>query len=142
MRRVTLQIIARRSALAGGGFACRVRGAVLLIAIFAMLIVSSLVVLLLNMATTEMAITRNQIGLNKVLYVADAGIQHALAIIRQDPTWRAGIPTPGVEFPPGSSGSGYIVNVAEGVEDEIIITATGTVGGLSKTLRATVFGVH
>ncbi|UCD30511.1 MAG: hypothetical protein JSV03_08600 [Planctomycetota bacterium] len=141
MRRAPLQIIAHRKVLAGAGLAYRVRGAALLVAIFAMLIVSSLVVLMLDVATTEMAVTRNTLSLSKALYVADAGIQHGLAMLRLDSGWRVGFPSPGVEFPPGS-GSRYVVNVADGAEGECIITSTGTVGGLSKTLRATIAGVQ
>ena len=114
----------------------RARGAALLVCIFAMVIVSSLVVLALDVETTEMAITRNTLSLSKALYAADAGIQHALAELRADRTWRTGFPDPGVEFPPGS-GSTYVVTVADGAGREVIVTSTGTVGGLSKTVRAT-----
>ena len=112
------------------------RGAALLVCVFAMLMVSSLVVLALDVQTTEMAITRNVLSLSKALYAADAGVQHALGMFRADRTWRAGFPSPGVEFPPGS-GSFYFVTVADGAGGEVIVTSTGTVGGLSKTIRAT-----
>ncbi len=113
------------------------RGAALIVCIFAMVIVSSMVVLALDVATTEMSITRNTMDLSKALYVADSGVQHALAMLRSDRTWRDGFPSPGVEFPPGS-GSGYIVAVADGAGGEVIVTATGTAGSLSKTVRATI----
>lgn len=119
------------------GPAYRARGAALLICIFAMLIVSGLVVIALDVATTDMAITRNTLSLSKALYSADAGIQHALAMLRADRTWRSGFPSPGVEFPPGS-GSRYVVTVVDGVAGEVIVTSTGTVGGLSKSVRATI----
>lgn len=115
----------------------RPRGAALLICIFTMLIMSSLVVLVLEVGTTEMAITRNTLSLSMALYAADAGVQHALAMLRADRTWRNGFPAPGVEFPPGS-GSWYVVTVADGASGEVIVTSTGTVGGLSKTVRATI----
>ncbi len=115
----------------------RYRGAALIVCIFAMVIVSSMVVLALDVATTEMSITRNTMDLSKALYVADAGVQHALAMLRADRTWRDGFPSPGVEFPAGS-GSGYIVTVADGAGGEVIVTATGTAGSLSKTIRATI----
>jgi len=104
------QIADCRSRSVGAGPQHRARGAALLVCIFAMLIVSSLVVLVLEVGTTEMAITRNTLSLSKALYGADAGIQHALAMLRADRTWRAGF----------------------------IVTSTGTVGGLSKTVRATI----
>ncbi len=102
-----------------------------------MVIVSSLVVLALEVGTTEMAITRNILSLSKALYAADAGIQHALAMLRADRTWRTGFPSPGVEFPPGS-GSTYMVAVTDGGGGEVVVTSTGTAGGLSKTVRATI----
>lgn len=119
------------------GPAHRARGAALLICIFAMLIVSGLVVIALDVVTTDMAITRNTLSLSKALYSADAGIQHALAMLRADRSWRSGFPSPGVEFPPGS-GSRYVVTVVDGVAGEVIVTSTGTVGGLSKSVRATI----
>ena len=80
----------------------RARGAALMIAIFAMVIVSGLVVIALDVATTDMAITRNTLSLSKALYVADAGVQHALAMLRADRAWRTGFSSPGVELPSGS----------------------------------------
>ena len=115
----------------------RARGVALLIVIFTMFIVSSLVVIALETGTTEMAITRNTMALSKALYLADAGIQHALSNLRADRTWRAGFPIPGVEFPP-ASGSVYVVSVVDGAGGEVIVTSTGTVNGLSKTVRATI----
>jgi hypothetical protein len=126
-----------RSRFAGARLPHRARGAALLVCIFAMVIVSSLVVLVLEVGTTEMAITRNTLSLGKALYAADAGIQHALAMLRADRTWRSGFPAPGVHFPP-ASGSRYVVTVADGGSGEVIVTATGIVGGLSKTVRATI----
>ena len=76
------------------------RGAALLISIFLMIIISSMVVIILDIEVTEMSITRNMINLNKALYVADAGIQHSLGMLRADRTWRTGFPSPGIEFPP------------------------------------------
>ena len=115
----------------------RPRAAALLICIYTMLIVSSLVVIALNVVTTEMSITRNTLDLSKALYLADGGIQHSLAMLRADRAWRSGFPSPGVEFPPGS-GAVYIVTVADGAGQEVIVTSTGTVGGLSKGVRATI----
>ena len=115
----------------------RARGTALLVCVFAMMIVSSLVVLTLDIQTTEMAITRNTLNYARALYAADAGIQHALAEFRADRTWRSGFPSPGVEYPSGS-GCRYVVTVEDGMSGEVIVTSTGTVGGLSKSLRATI----
>ncbi len=114
----------------------RSRGAALLVTIFAMVIVSAFVIIALEVTTTEMAITRNTLSLSKALYVADAGIQHALAMLRADRTWRSGFPAPGVAHPPSSEGR-YVVTVTDGAGGEVIVTSTGTVGGLAKTVRAT-----
>ncbi len=114
----------------------RARGVALLVCIFAMVIVSSLVVLALDVQTTEMSITRNTLSMSKALYAADAGVQHALGMLRADRTWRTGFPSPGVEFPPGS-GCYYVVTIADGAGGEVIVTSVGTVGGLSRSIRAT-----
>ena len=70
------------------------RGAALLVCIFAMVIVSSLVVLALDVQATEMSITRNTLSMSKALYTADAGVQHALGMLRTERTWRSGFPNP------------------------------------------------
>lgn len=114
----------------------RRRAAALIICIFTMVIVSSMVVLIFEVEATEMAITRNQLDLSRALYAADAGIQHALAMLRSDRTWRSGFPSPGVVFPPGSNSS-YVVTVADGGGGELIVTSTGAAAGLTKTVRAT-----
>lgn len=124
MRSVSPRIMSRRPAAA------------LIICIFTMVIVSSMVVLIFEIETTELAITRNQLDLSKALYAADAGIQHALAMLRADRSWRSGFPSPGVVFPPGSSSS-YVVTVADGGSGELIVTSTGAAAGLTKTVRAT-----
>ncbi len=110
--------------------------AALIICIFTMLIVSSMVVLIFEVEATEMAITRNQLDLSRALYAADAGIQHALAMLRSDRSWRSGFPSPGVVFPPGSNSS-YVVTIADGGGGELIVTSTGAAAGLTKTVRAT-----
>ncbi len=114
----------------------RRRSAALIICIFTMVIVSSMVVFVFEIETTEMAITRNTLDLSRALYVADAGIQHALSMLRGDRTWRSGFPYPGVVYPPGS-GSSYVVTVADGGSGELIVTSTGAAAGLTKTVRAT-----
>ncbi len=70
----------------------RRRGAALLVCMFVMLIVSSLVVLALDIQTTEMALTRNRLNASKAFYLADAGLQHALAKLRADRSWRTSCP--------------------------------------------------
>jgi len=135
-------ITAVRRQVVGGGRATgtryrRKRGAALLVCIFVMLIVSSLVVFALDMDATEMAITRNTLDLSRALYLADAGVQHALGMVRADRSWRAGFALPGVEFPPGS-GAHYVVTVTDGPSGEVIVTSTGDTCGLSRTIRATI----
>lgn len=115
----------------------RRRSVALLISMFLMIIISSMVVLILDVEVTEMSITRNTIDLNKALYVADAGIQHSLGMLRADRTWRTGFPSPGIQFPPGS-GNFYVVTIADGVSGEVIVTSTSSVRGLIKTVRATI----
>ncbi len=113
------------------------RAAALLITMYMMVIVSSLVILSLSAITTEMSITRNRLRLARAMYTADAGIQHALGMLRADRAWRSGFPSPGIEFPPGS-GNTYVVSISAGPGGEVIVTSTGTYADLSKTVRATI----
>jgi hypothetical protein len=53
-----------------------------------------------------------------------------------NPIWRTGIPS--TEFPSGSgSGCTYSVTVVDGASNTIVVTSTGTAGGVSRYLTAT-----
>ncbi len=105
------------------------RGAVLLLTVFALAILSVLVAALLEITTTDLEIIRNHLCSTKALYIADAGIANALYELRQDYNWSAGWPG-GVTFPEGSSGS-YTVTVTNNYPSVTIVSA-GKWGGFER----------
>lgn len=105
------------------------KGIALVLALFVLLFLSLLIVVSLDMSTTDQQIATNQIRDMQAIYIADAGIEEAVYQLRQDDEYEG---TGGaVEFP---SGSGNTYNVT--IEEGNIITSVGTVGIFTRTLEA------
>ena len=72
-------------------------------------------------------------------YLAEAGIEHALHIVRTD---ILGVGGPGTARGPfqidGTSDSYWFYGQATGTDDEILLVGTGQVGNLTRTVSATV----
>ena len=118
-----------------GCAAPRRRGAALLVCLFVMMITTVFVVSLLDVETTEMAASRNTVSYEQALYLAGAAAHHALAELEANPNWRAGIAA--TEFPAGS-GNSYSATIVGGVVGEVVITATGTAGTVTRRLKVRV----
>ena len=104
------------------------RGIALVLALFVLLFMTLLVVVSLDMSTTDQQIATNQIRDVQTTYIADAGVEWAVYQLRQDDTYSG---TGGaVEFPTGS-GNMYNVTVSGGDT----ITSTGTIGSFTRTLE-------
>lgn len=104
-------------------------GIALILALFTLLFLSLLVVVTLDMSTTDQQIVTNQIKDMQATYIADAGIENSVYQLRQNSSYTG---TGGaVEFPIGS-GNTYNVTVSGG--DTII--STGTVGTFTRKLEA------
>jgi hypothetical protein len=71
----------------------------------------------------------------QAFYTAEAGVQHALWRLRQDPAWRAGFTSQG--FGPSNYGE-YTVQIQEPSAGRISITSTGTSMGLTKVIHLSV----
>lgn len=112
----------------------RRRGLALMVAIFLMVAVTGIVVATLDTTMLQYAANRNTLAWDKARYQAEAGVQHACALLEADSTWRTGIPS--TEFPSGS-GCTYSVTVVDGASSTIVVTATGTAGGVTRHLTAT-----
>ena len=110
------------------------RGLAMMVAIFLMVVISGIVVATLDTTMLQYTANRNTLAWDKSRYMAEAGVQHACALLEADYTWRTGIPA--TEFPTGS-GNTYSVTVADGANYTIVITSTGTSGGVSRYLTAT-----
>jgi hypothetical protein len=113
----------------------RRRGVTLLLCLFVIGVTSVLLLGILETAMLEMTAARNSADYERALYLAGAGVHHALSELEEDPNWTG--PIPPTEFPAGS-GNTYAVTTAPGSGNTIIVTSTGTSGTLTRTLEATV----
>ncbi len=68
-------------------------GSILLITVFAIAMLSTLVVGILEANTSEIQLVQNQLYAAQALALAEAGLNAVMAQIRNDPTWRQDIPT-------------------------------------------------
>lgn len=107
----------------------------LMLAVFVMAVASLLVVSILDTQTLQFTALRNTRDYDQARYLAEAGLQHALAFLEQDITWRDGLTN--VEFPAGS-GNTYTVTVADVGDGTITLTAVGTAGNFARRLQATI----
>jgi type II secretory pathway component PulK len=73
----------------------------LLLAIFSLILISLLVTAFLELTTIDLQIISNHLIKNRALYIADAGIEYAIAQLRINNNWKK-TPRP-IELPPGSS---------------------------------------
>jgi len=113
----------------------RRRGVTLLLCLFVIGVTSVMLLGILETSMLEMTAARNTGDYERAVYLAGAGIHHALAELEQDPNWTG--PIPPTEFPAGS-GNTYEVTTSPGSGNTIIVTSTGTAGTLTRTLEATV----
>ncbi len=94
-------------------------GSVLLMTVFAIALLSVLVMGMLQMNTEEIQLMRNQIYAAEALAIAEAGFSHALSDIRQDDEWIG--PLSDVSF----NGGTYGVTVTGTLPNRTIVS-TGT----------------
>jgi hypothetical protein len=113
----------------------RRRGAALLVCIFVMAMTTVVVVAVLDSQMIQRTALRQTLNYEKALFLAGAGAHHALVELEIDDSWRTGIPS--TEFPAGS-GDTYAATVVDGTGGAVIITATGTAGGITRTLEVTI----
>src|SRR5687768_18501232 len=90
------------------------RGVAMMVAIFLMVVVSGIVISTLDTTMLQYAANRNTLAWDKARYMAEAGAQHACAMLEADSTWRTGITS--TEFPTGS-GCTYSVTAADGASN-------------------------
>ncbi len=94
-------------------------GTVMLIAIFAIALLSAIVIGMLEMNTEELQLMRNQIFSAYAVAVAEAGLNDAFAEIRVDDTWTTG-------FTDKAYNSGLYTVAVAGSLPSLTLTSTGT----------------
>ena len=108
-------------------------GTALLICLFVMTIASLSVLGVLNSVTSQMAAHRNTLEYEKALYLAGAGVHHAIAELEADPSWTTGIPNT-----PSSGSEYYSATLSPQGDGSIIITGVGVAGSVTRRLEVTV----
>ncbi len=111
------------------------RGAALMLAIFVMVLASTLVVAVLDTQTLRYAALRNTRDWDYARYLAEAGLHHALSRLEDDIDWRSDLTD--IEFPAGS-GHTYSASIRNGPDGTVIVHATGRAGSFSRVLTATI----
>jgi Tfp pilus assembly protein PilX len=113
----------------------RPRAAVaLLICLFVLSIVTVWVVNLFQSATVYQSALRNTIEYEQALYLANAGVHHAVAELENSLSWR-GTVTAGTYPASGSYSATAVDGAAAGTVE---ITSTGVSGGATRRLQSTV----
>ena len=110
------------------------KGSVLLVTVFLIAFGALLVGGLLLALTSDLQIVKNHLYSTKALYVADAGIEDAIAALRSDYTWDSGFTQK--PFPAGST-SHYTVSVVN-THPTVVLTSTGVAAGLERTVEVKV----
>lgn len=109
------------------------RGAALLMAMFFIFMVSTLVVNVMSTTAVTYSSIRNVLDYDRALYLANAGVHHACAELEASTSWR-GVVAEGV-FPANDS---YTATVVDGASGQVVITAQGAAGSVTRTVVATV----
>jgi type II secretory pathway component PulK len=78
------------------------KGVALILAMFILVFIAILVVAFLELLTSDLVIANNHLGRLQALYIADAGVEHAISLLRASGNQQ--INTGSITFPgPGSS---------------------------------------
>jgi Tfp pilus assembly protein PilX len=110
------------------------RGVALLLCLFVLSLVSVWVVSMFQSATGYQSALRNTIEYEQALYLANAGVHHAVAELESNLSWRGTVSAG--SYPASGSYSATAVNGA--VAGTVDITASGVSGGATRRLEATV----
>jgi Tfp pilus assembly protein PilX len=110
-------------------------GTALLVCLFVLAITTALVMAVLDTTTLQLTAVRNTGDYDKALYLAGAGVNHALAMLEADSSWRTGIAS--TQFPSGS-GNTYSATAVDGTGGAVVVTGTGIAGSTTRKLQVTV----
>jgi len=102
------------------GFQRNQKGVALLLAMFILVFIAILAVVFLELLTSDLQITSNHSGKLKALYIADAGIEHAVSRLRANRNWTAN--SQQIVFPSGSSSS-YTITYPKAGTTRTIVSA-------------------
>lgn len=107
------------------------RGATLLAALFTMTFTSIVLIGILDSIRLQVMSQQATVNYERAAYIAGAGVHHALMLLQDDPSWRGDLAETG--YAPGSADA-YWANVADGMNDEIVVTGYGRTNGITRVL--------
>ena len=108
------------------------RGAALLLCLFVIFLVTVMVVNILDTTTLQLAVVRNTTDYEKALYLANAGVHHAVAMLEADSSWR-GTVSEGT-YPADDT---YTATAVNGTDTyTAVITSSGAAGEVQRTVTA------
>lgn len=111
------------------------RGFGLILVLIVMIVTSLILAGIGNGLTTQYAAYRNTADYDRAQYLAGAGVHHAIALLEENGAWRGTINP--LEFPSGS-GNQYSVTVADGDAGDVVITAQGTAGAVTRRIQTVI----
>ena len=113
------------------------KGSVILLAVFAIALLSTLVVGILQMNMEEIQLMQNQVNAAKSVAIAEAGVNAAFAELRQNSSWTAGFSSK--DF----SGGSYSVAVSNTLPNLTVeSTATSAQGFVSRVAADVTVGTE
>lgn len=101
-----------------------------MVTMFIVAATSLLVVMMVMGVTSQYAAVRNTADYERALYLAGAGVHHALAMLAADPAWRGTVSE--------SAAGSYSATAADDTEGAIVITGSGSAGATTRRLQVTV----
>jgi hypothetical protein len=109
-------------------------GVALLLTIFILAIITVWLVNMLNSQTVYQSALRNTIEYEQALYLANAGVHHAIAELETSTAWRGTVAAG--SYPASGSYSATAIDGA--INGTVDITSTGVSGETTRRLQATV----
>ncbi|MEO8493723.1 MAG: hypothetical protein ABI614_01530 [Planctomycetota bacterium] len=114
------------------------RGMALMMALFVMTVCSMIVITILDTQTLQFTALRNTMDYDRARYLAESGVQHALAFLEQD---YAVIGVDKYDVPwtnAPDANNQYMATLSAGPNGTVIIAAQGRSGNFTRKLEITV----
>lgn len=105
----------------------------LLLCLFVVFMVSSLLLAVVRTETIQYSVARNVHDYQRAMYLANAGVHHACAMLEADPTWRSTVSDG--SYPADNT---YSATASNGTGDNVDIVSVGVSGNVTRTIEATV----
>ena len=126
----------------------RQSGLVMILTVFVVALLSTVVVAILGLNTTEIQIMQNQVHAVEALLLAEAGLNDALAQLRLDEEWDDGFTNKafnGGSYSVGVQGNGEITSIgvtAQGFTANVVATTTISASGPPYAVRLDTFDTN